>query len=471
MSPHCPITRAGLKAGTAFAALLLAVPAFAQEEPNPLLRFDFSSTLRASDNYGLDEDSPGDSYFWDNRLGFGYRTTTGVSTFTLDGGATLRFADLPDRDYDPDVDDIDLNLGYVRDGANARLTTEASYNRSEIAFFDPLSRLDDDLDELEGEDLIQDNTGTRETWGADIMLETGLSDPLGFSLGYSNRTRNYIDTVDPDYYDSETNTYTAAARLILSPVATTTLTLTQEDYTNEDVEETDRTARTASLGLTYLVSPVLTFDGSLGYSEIETEENIGLTDLRSTEKKDGLVGTLGLTRALPTGSIGVAFQQTVDEDGDRSTLRVTRAMELPNGSLQMSLGATKGEESDTGFVGDLAYVRDLPNGNFRATLSQDIGTDDDEAEETRTRATLGLSHDLTALSSMDLSVNYIDISSDGPEGDRSRGQFRAAYNHDLTSEWQLSGGYTYTRATEDTEDDATENAIFLTLKRSFQTRP
>lgn len=463
------MTRAA-QGGTALATLFLLASPLAAQDLNPALTFDFSSTLRASDNYGLDVDSAGDSYFLDNRLGVGYRSETDVQSLSFGLSGILRFADLPDRSYDPDFDDLDARFSYSRNGVNSRVDTEASYNRADIAFFDPLSNLNDPLDPIEEEDLIDDNTGTRETLGARLSLETGLAGPLGFNLGVQLRDRKFIDTVDPEYYDSKSTTVTAGTRFTLSPVLQATLSLSQDNYTNEDVEETDRVSRTASLGLAYQVSPVTQLDTSIGFRKIDEEENIGLTGIRQTEKTDGVVGTIGLTRALPTGSIGMSFSHDVSQDGERSTLSVSRLMELKTGELSFSIGATKGDESGTGLIGDVNYTQELPSGSFRAQLSRSISTDDDE-EQTRTQATVGLSHELTPLSGLDLSLDYIDIANEGNDPDRERGRVTAAYNYDLTSNWELSGGYTHTRSRRDGQDTATENAVFLTMQRQFQTRP
>lgn len=464
------MTRA-VRGGTALATLfLLSGPLAAQEGINPSLTFDFSSTLRASDNYGLDVESAGDSFFLDNRIGVGYLSETDVQSLSFGLSGILRFADLPDRSYDPDFDDTQLRFAYTRNGVNSRVEAEASYNRADVAFFDPLSNLNDPLDPIEEEDLIEDNTGTRETLGARLALETGLAGPLGFNLGVQLRDRKFVDTVDPDFYDSKTTTITAGTRFTLSPVLQATLSLSQNNYTDEDVEQTDRVSHTASLGLAYQISPITQLDTSIGIRKIDEEENIGLTNIRRTEKTDGIVGSIGLTRALPTGSVGVSLAHDVSQDGERSTLSVSRLLELKTGQLSFSLGATKGDNSNTGMIGDLNYTQELPNGSFRALLSRSISTDDDE-EQVRTQATVGLSHDLTELSGLDLSLDYIDIANEGTDPDRQRGRIRAAYNYDLTSNWELSGGYTHTRSRREGQDAATENAVFLTMQRQFQTRP
>lgn len=460
--------RGGLLTGTALTAIVLCTPLAAQDL-NPSLTFDFSSTLRASDNYGLDQDSAGDSFFLDNRLGFGYRNETEIQSLSFGGSTILRFADLPDRDYDPDFDDIDLNFAYERNGVNSSIEAEASYNRADVAFFDPLSNINDPLDPIEGEDLIEDNSGTRETFGARLGFETGLAGPLGFNLGAEIRERQFTDTTDPDYYDSRNVSVTAGTRFTLSPVLQATLSLTQQNYTNEDTEQQDRVSRTASLGFGYQISPITTVNTSLGIRKIDNEET-NLLGIRGTEKTDGFVGSIGVTRDLPTGSIGASLSHDVTEDGDRSTFTVNRAMELKSGELAFAIGATKADVGSTGIIGDVSYRQDLPTGSFRAELSRAIDTDDDN-EETRTKATLGLSHDLTTLSGVDLSIDYIDITNDGPDVDRTRGRFRAAYNYDVTANWELSGGYTYTRSQKDSQDAATENAVFLTMQRQFQTRP
>ena len=46
---------------------------------------------------------------------------------------------IADAGADADLDNPTLNFDYRRTGANAELTARGSYNRADVAFFDPLS--------------------------------------------------------------------------------------------------------------------------------------------------------------------------------------------------------------------------------------------------------------------------------------------------------------------------------------------
>lgn len=471
------ITAAKVRAPVAFllAGTVLASvwPAMAQETPpNPLLTFSFSSSLNVSDNYDLSVDSPGTATFLDNRLGLSYRSET-VSQFLSFGvSGVARLADLPESGdtggRQADFDDQTANFEYRRFGADSELSFTGRYNRADMAFFDPLDLIEEDV--IDGDDLVITPTGYRETLNLGVGLQTGLSGPLSFSLSADTRRRDFVNSNDDDLYDSVTDTVSASAGALVTPSTRLSLSGTVSHYTDEDEEETDRLNSSLSLGLTHELARALTINGSLGYQVIDTEENDGFGD-RVTTTDDGLIGSLGLSQGLTNGTVGLTLEHSISASGGRSDLLISRSLDLPSGSLSAAVGLSSGETGRSSVVGDLAYTHILPSGRITLGLSQDVRTDDNDEDLEVTRARLGVLHDLSALSSLGLNIDYLSTNAVSDGTDRDRGRFRASYNHSLTEDWEVSTGYEYTLSRREGQDDATENLLFLTIGRDFQFRP
>lgn len=458
-------TLALVMAGAAF-----ALPAAAQDV-NPLLTFSFSSSLHVTDNYDLSNDPEGTTTYIDNRLGLSYLTETETQRLALDASGVLRVADYPgsgdNSGTQTDFDDHTLRFDYTLTGANSRLNANAYYNRSDIAFFDPFRLVNDGIN-LDPEDLTV-TSGYREVMRGGLRFETGTEGPLSFSAGITGQKRNYLETDDPSLEANESYTVTSGVGMLITPTTRLTLDGLYRDYSAEDAEETDRQTRSLSVGVIQEMASGLTINGSVGYQTIETEENY--LDGRRTEDSNGVIGQLGLTQQLTNGTAGLSFSQTRNTSGGRSTLQVSRDMELPDGELAASLGVSRGDQSGrTSMIGSLAYSHALQNGTFRLSLAQQVySNSDDEEVETRS-LNIGLSHELTPVSGIHLNVSYVDIDTLDSGDDRKRGRFQASYNHELTQDWDLSGGYEYTRL-ERQSGTATENAVFLTIQRQFQFRP
>src|SRR5690606_30251261 len=101
--------RALLLGGASLACASLAgIGALAQgrtEAPNPGLTFGFESAFRFSDNYGLDDPSPGNATLFDNTFSFGYLSETQTQVLRFDASAVARIADLPGAGTETDIDD------------------------------------------------------------------------------------------------------------------------------------------------------------------------------------------------------------------------------------------------------------------------------------------------------------------------------------------------------------------------------
>lgn len=456
------------------ALVALVLPAAAQDVPNPLLTFSFSSSLNVSDNYDLTPEPAGTSTFLDNTLGLSYRSETAAQFLSFGLSGVARLADLPGEGEtggsQADFDNQIANFEYRRFNDNSELALRGRYSRADLAFFDPL-QLIEEVD-VDGNDLITSPTGYRETLTLGASFQTGMSGPLGFSLSADTRRRDFIDTNDDDdLTNTTTDTLASSVSALVTPSTRLSLSGTVSHYTAEDSEETDRLSRSLSLGATQETARGLTLNGSLGYQLIDTDE----TDLfgqRGTTTDDGLIGSLGASQELTNGSIGVQASHSISTSGGRSDVQVFRNLDLPDGSLTFAIGVSAGETGRSSVIGNLDYTHNLASGRILLGLSRNVRTDDDDEELEITRARLGWLHDLTALSSLGVDFDYLATNSVADDGtDRDRGRLRASYNHSLTADWELSAGYEYTLSRREGDDDATENSVFVTIGRDFSFRP
>jgi hypothetical protein len=346
------------------------------------------------------------------------------------------------------------------------------YNLSSVDAIDPFDGdrfFEEDV--LDQTDLIQDR-GDRRQIGGRVSLETGLNDPVGFNLSARYRELNYSGTTDPDLFDSEIYTLAGTVRFTLSPVTETRLVLRHEGYSADDAPLTERRTNSVSLGLTHALSRTDRFDVSVGYQEIETDETILGT--RRTDTEDGITGSLGYVRELPRGSIGASFDLRESVNGQSASLLVNRAVLLPRGALDLSLGVTRDINDKIRPVGSLDFIHQMPRSTFTASLSQQVATSTQANELRTTEASLGYAYQINSLSDLSFTANYVAIDQIGggaAANDATRTNLRAIYSHALTPDWWLSSGYEYRMRDETGVGKATSNRVFLTLQRDFVIRP
>lgn len=458
--------------GTGLCGLLGAAglwnAALAQEEPNPLLTFGLSSSLNVSDNYDLSVKKPGTTTLLDNGLRFNYASQTQTQRLSFGGSGVLRLARLPNDENDARFDNQVLSAAYGIDGVNSAVTLQARYTRSELAFFDPLSLLDDEP--LDENDLSDDNDGIRETQSAGFTIRTGLSSPLGFTLSGNTFRRNYIDTNDLSLYDTQSNSLSGSVGLRVTPVTQVSVTGSISTYDADNSTQTDRLSRSLSFGLSHDLARALNISASLGYQRTDKDETLAPGTIVTTVD-DGLVGSLGLLQQLPNGNVGLDASHAITATGGRSTLRASREIGLPDGKLNASIGASKGDGGETSLIGGLAYTYELELTTITASLSRSVATSSDDEDLEVTRARIGWDRDITPVSGIGLSADYASTQGIGNDIDRSRAQVRASYRHALTEDWDLSGGYTHTLSTREDRPDADKNTVFLTIGREFRVRP
>lgn len=449
--------------------LLVAGTAPAQEEGGLRMVFGVDSTLRADDNFDLDVDPEGDTVLWDTRLSFGLISQTRMSRLAVNLGSTLRMADFPDG-TDSGFEAPSARLSYSREGARSRISMDANWQNADIRFLSPFDDQVLILDEETGEPLLVSDPGSRERIDFGLRYETGIDAPLGLVLTARHNELNYSDTLDNDYYDRETDTFSAQLRLRFSPVTTGFVTASQTNYSDDDTDQTDRETRRIGVSLAHDIDPATQVRASLGTVRIDKTETVG-GGVRVNDVDEGLDASLALSRDLTNGSARLSYTHSAGATGDRDTLRVGRAMDLPRGTLSFNIGASQGDSGNTALVADIAYTQTLVRDSFNLSLARAVTGDDDDVLTTRLRA--GWDHEIGELSSLSLDLAYTHVE-DGGAGDtteRERANLQLAYNRALTEDWRLSAGYEHRLYDTENQPEARSNGVFVTLKRSFSIRP
>lgn len=434
-----------------------------QEGPgDQKLSFGVSQKFSANDNIRLDGASVGTTYSSDTKLSFGFNSQTQSQTLALTLNGVLRLVDDPIIGTESGFRDPSMDLLYIRDSVNARLTLTANYKRPDLAFLDPLRQ-----GEINDQDLFRGG-GTREEYLVGVLLETGLAAPLGFVFDVNSRGRRYSDTTDPLLFANHTDTAAVAALFQFSPVTRGRLDLSDETYTAKDTLRTNRSTRRFTFGLDHEFSSIASLSANIGHSEVvETFDTLPNRTVTS-----GPIGSLALTRLTPNGSISASLNTSLSTVGRQTTLEIARIIELPVGGLEFSFGATTGNGFDPLPIGAISYTAELPTGSLTAGASRRVSVSDTlSRNETTTRIDFGYAFDITDVSSLSFDMYYADISLTGTGAGgpgRERASFYATYTRDITEDWDFKAGYEYRYFNSSTTSPARSNVLFLSLERDFE---
>lgn len=435
-----------------------------------------NSRLTVDDNFQLRPGSTGTSTIFDNKLTFGLSSTTGTQQFRLNGSGIFRYADIPGRTISG-FEDPNLRLRYKIENSNSRLTVSGNYRSVDREFLDPFAVEQEEEAFNATNSLINPGApeldtdgGTRTTRNAAVRYETGLNAPLGFSFGMSHDEREYsgLVIVNPRLFDTRTDRINATATAKLSPVTTLRFNAGLTRYEADDSVQTERETVDYSVGLTQDINPVLVLDAQIGWTDVDTDTTGG------SSNRSGTNGSLKLSKTLSRGSIFAALDSSLNQNGTRTSLRFGRDLQLPNGNLSASLGLTRTPQGNTDYNAAVTYDHTLKSSNITVALKRDVSTNNIDEEILDTRLTVGYGYQIDAISSLNLSMNYgrtesADALSSVPT--ETRATLSAAYTRALTQDWNMTGGVTWRRKTEDAVGDATSNSVFLSLDRNFSFRP
>jgi hypothetical protein len=388
-------------------------------------------------------------------LSFALASVTRTETFRFTLGGTVEAGG-------NDVFQPFSTLLYSRESAATKLDLDFSYRQSDVSDFTTL--VDPDDDDPDPDRLSLDG-GQRQDFQGRVAIEFGRDAPFGASLSYEKRIRDFVDTADPNLFDSETDAVSARFRFDLTPQATLTA-FAEDRREDEDPGGTDRETSRYGLEVAFALSQSL--DATFSLSQDEVVTTVGAAP---TVRNDGLSYSAGLTQALPNGALSADLTARVNENGRRNQLTFRREVDLRNGGFSFSLGAVRFPTGQTRGLFGLTYSTDFDRTQIRASLFQ-VPSVTDTVETLNTRVSVSLEQALTPLSRFSTNLNFTDIDSISAAGqDSNRLDVDLSYSHDVGSDWKFTGGLRHRRQESSTAADVTSNSIFFGLSKNLSWRP
>ena len=418
---------------------LTAGPALSQALSGATLTAEIAQRFEADTNYNLDDPSPGTSYFADTRVILGLLSESDSQTFELGLDTGLRALWQAEEDFDLTyASPTTASLGYAREWADASFGADFAYRAAEVDFTRTIlidadgGGVPDDLAQID-----DDATEYRTDAALDLELGTDARSSYSFSLDATNidYSQDASDQVPRTTVQGE-----AGWTLRLTPVLWGGLTGNYLYYDGQDDQDTEVRIGEIDAGVIYQAMPALQLSAALGYADRTREETVA-GRRETTEDETG-----------PTARFGVNYD--LDDFQIFSEGRITTA-------------APK-----TRFQGYLSVVYPLPRATVNLRAFQTYFGDSSGDESRFTGAGIGLTRELTPVSSLGLDFQVAQQSNqDNPAAaEVERFDASVTYSYALTEVMSADLGYRYSQRREDPED-ATGNAVFVQIGRTFETRP
>lgn len=470
------ITSASKKgASIAKKAGLWALPAVALSVGVPLAQDgaangggSFIGQLTIGQRLGYDSDSgttsdTDDDIFTETTLGLQLTSETRSQRleFSLDGALRYAFGGGGDNDRF-DVEDPRAQLTYALESRRSRLSFDASYQRSDVddtAFL--LDPLDPESDVITGE-------GNRTRLGLGTTLELGRDGPLSTQLNHFYGETRFSGTTDPSLVDTRTRELGLRLRYALQPGVSLSLFANQRELDAAGPGSSDRETTRAGLGLDYAITPALRAEAELSYSEIDTDDNAGVTSSTS-----GVNASLSLTRDMPNGSLGFSLSEEQTVNGARRQVRLSRNLDYSRGTFGVTLGLSKTDGLDTEplIQANATYALD-PLSQLSLSLSQSSSVNDDNEESINSQLSIGYSRTLNALSSLSANFTLIDRNALTVTGeDQTSTRFDLSHRYELARGFNMVSSYRRSRTERDGSPDTKTTELFLGLEKTFDFRP
>lgn len=404
-----------------------ALPAQAQDTGGMLLTFGIEARVETASNLGLEVPAEPRTTQGSTRLSFGFLTETPSQRLSFDASTALRAASGPNTGpAQTGLIDPRAALSYRQETASAAIVVTGSISEADIAFLRPLDDFVNEDGEIELPADLEDLTGTglRRSQDLSAGIDWGTDRPLGMGLTASTSALTYRKA-GPGLFDSRRDSLSARMRLSFSEVSEATLEASTSRFDDDAPLSPQR--RTTSL-------------------------------------------ELGLVHNRPDGSLSARLNRTRTEDGPRTTLSFGRSFDLPLGALSASLGATRGVTGKTGLTGALDYRHDGPDGSLSLGVSRAFQPGSDDTERQVTALRIGYSHALGAATTLGTTFSYVSSQETATGLGIDNGSLGVTLSHQLTPDWTLDTGLRHDLRDEDGVGRAKGNTLFLTLRRSFDTR-
>lgn len=459
-----PISYKALIAGmTAVAVSAGTVLAQSQQVPAGIqMTLDVLQRFSAGDNLSRSANPSGNGFLSTTQLTFGVTSQTRAQDLSLQIGTNARLGHLPDEGGRiNELTNPFAVIAYERRARGMELSFDASVR--ETALRDTFLNLSE-IEDLELDDLVIDG-GTRTRTDADLRLISGQGGPVQTDLRLRWSERSF-DSTNTNLVDRERLEFNGTVRMAVT--RNTDVIVGLDAIETKRFDTNTRTVDTLRyrIGAATDITRATRLELVLGSSTIEVED--GVIDTSDT----AMTARAELTHDMPNGEIGVVYNRTHGTAGTRDTLRFNRSLELRSGSLDISVGTTRGESSEARSVARLAYQQELKRGAFLAQLQKGVSSNSAAEEFSNLTANVRYVHQLTELAQLDFSLQRTQIEqiAGGGTGERERTVASLAVNYDLTADWALSAGVRHEEQTSDGTTTLEANEIFATFNRSFDLR-
>lgn len=425
-----------LLAGTAGGA------AFGQSLEGSTLSATISEHIEANSNYGLDDPSPGTSYFADTRLQLGFLNETQTQTFELGLNTAARALWEAGQPFDVTLaSPTGALLNYDNEWSDGTFDAALTYTQRQV---DYTTFVNDGTDGGLPSDLSQLQNDTREMrYNANVGVAFGTSTPSSYTLRFIGTKIDYSEDT-PSRVPRSTAQGQAGWNLQLNPILASAVTADYVYYDAQNESNTQLRRGALGAGLVYTPGENLTVGAGVNYADRRREDTInGARETTESNAGPGITGNFTYTTPdlVFTGN------------GEFTTAAPTNR-----------------------FFGAISAVYTLPRGRVTGRVFQTYtGTSGGGDEARLTGVSLGVIRNLTAVSNLALNFSYatqVDVD-EGPgpvNPDINRANFTATYSHAITDVVDGNIGYSYQSRSEDPQD-AQSNAVFVEISRTFETRP
>lgn len=421
---------------------LLPIYALAQDQGG------LNASLSMSQGITTSQD---DGTFARGDIGFDLTSVTRTQNFAFSMGGAVEFL----ADDDISFEDPQATLSYGLENRTTALTTRLSFRQA-----DADAIVQDDSGPLP---VLALDSGRREDRNFTFNYVFGREEPFGGNITYSYSDTDYTGTTSAEFVDIVSERLSVGLRFEIDPRITATL--------NYAVRETDRDGgrdvrtETLRLGTELAVTQTLSANIGIGLTEVTEDDSTGRT------VEEGVDYQLSLSQDRPNGAITGRFSSDITETGRRSTFTISRAFDLPRGSLQGRLGVTEGSDLDLQPTYGLTYKEDLPRGSYDIAFDQSFATTAAGDEVLNSRLRANWQQQLTRTDRFDTNVGYRLQDATGSASDESRFDFGINYTHDLSPDWAVVTRYSHSVSDITAGTTDRDNTLYLGIQTNLGWRP
>ena len=422
----------------------------------------FESGLEVDDNLDLNVNSPGVSTTFTNQFALEFGKSTQVDRLVFGLTGDLRYEAQPDEDNELLLLSPRASVIYNRFGINSSLRLSGDIRRRDLSRTEEFGAdidgdgIDDVFDLLTGSGfLIASNLGFR--------YVHGLNAPIRLAFSANVLDQSYDVDNDLLFDDSQTVDFAVEGEFRFTPVTTGLASFSLNNFTADDITDTERETTRVNVGLRHEYAGIWTFEGTVGLAEIVTSRSTA----RNDAVDDGSDINLLATRRLTYGSAFGELTRLLRVSGERTTLRFGGAYDLPDGSLTGSVGRTVLEGGAGEWLFGLTYLKELKDGQLSTTLNRSVRSSSDVAQTDRLVTDLSLDYLKRINTSQALRIGLDRSEVDSSVDSVVTSQFSATYSYGLTRDWDVNLGYQHRRTNISAGRTASSNSLSLTLSRDF----